>query len=395
MNFNCTICNREFKTKSGLWKHTVKHNIKNPTEKKVYNCRYCNRDFNIKQSRWAHEQKCKQINNIPLEEQVKKLSEEIKEIKSKPNTITNTNTNSNNTTNNIQLVINAQGSEDIGKLTFEQCKEIFGKRLNCLTLMAEKLNFNKDIPENHSYCVTAINDKHATIINPETNITTKTDKIDLFDKLLVSYLDKLEKIAKNSKFKYSERNEYIGIISKLRELFFQNKKYIKRYYTDLNYISYNNKDLIKNTWGKLKQQKLSEKLEMKNEKLGFDDLSDDSTTEDSEDELIKEKQKELKKQYESQQKMIPKHNPIIKVNSDISNSESDSDTEECEIPEIKIKGQIYLLEGVNVHVKTKKGTRGELYGTYSPKTGKVKKVPPKEIDGGGESTTFKKTIVIT
>ena len=47
-----------------------------------------------------------------------------------------------------------------------------------------------------------------------------------------------------------------NIINKLKQLLFQNKKYIKRYYTDLNYISYNNKDLIKNTWNKLPEKKL-------------------------------------------------------------------------------------------------------------------------------------------
>jgi hypothetical protein len=360
----CDFCNNEYITRNGLLKHIRKHhNKKLDMSEKCIKCMYCNVQFTHRQSKWRHEQKCKLVNNIPLEEQVKKLSDEIKEIKSKSNNITN-----NNTTNNIQLVINNHGLEDINKLSLKDFREILDKKLNCLTLMAEKLNFNKDLPENHSYCVTAINDKHATIINLETNITIKTDKIDLFDKLLVSYLDKLEKMAKNSKFKSLERNEYLGIISKLRELFFQNKKYIKRYYTDLNYISYNNKDLVKNTWSKLNQQKLSDKLEMKNEKLGFDDLTDDSTTEDSEDELIKEKQKELKKRYES------RHKPLLEINSESDTEESDSDTEECETPEIKIKGKTYILEGVNVYVKTKKGTKGELYGTYSSKTGKVKKV---------------------
>jgi len=176
MNFNCELCNKVFKSKSGLWKHNLKHTIKNTTNK-TYDCRYCNRKFNIKQTRWAHEQKCKQTNPVPLEEQVKKLTEKVKNLEDKPN-ITN---NTTNNTNNIQLIINARGTEDIGKLTFEEYREILNKKLNCITHMAEKLNFNKSIPENHSYCVTAINDKHATVINPETNTISKTDKESLFD----------------------------------------------------------------------------------------------------------------------------------------------------------------------------------------------------------------------
>jgi hypothetical protein len=364
MNFNCELCNKVFKSKSGLWKHNLKHTIKNTTNK-TYDCRYCNRKFNIKQTRWAHEQKCKQTNPVPLEEQVKKLTEKVKNLEDKPN-ITN---NTTNNTNNIQLIINARGTEDIGKLTFEEYREILNKKLNCITHMAEKLNFNKSIPENHSYCVTAINDKHATVINPETNTISKTDKESLFDELLVSYLEKLEKIAKNPKFKNSERDEYINIIKKLKELFFQNKKYIKRYYTDLNYISYNNKDIIKNTWSKLPEKKLIDKIEMKNEMLGFDDLSDDSTTEDSEDELIKEKQKELKRRCDKKYKLL------LEINSDISESETEEET--CDFVEISIKNKIYLLEDSNVYVKRKNGTKGELYGTYS--NGKVKRISSKDI----------------
>ena len=68
------------------------------------------------------------------------------------------------------------------------------------------------------------------------------------------------------------------------------------------------------------------------------------------------------------------HKPIIDLNS--------SDAEECdELPELKIKGQVYLLDGDKLYGKNNNGTKSELYGTYS--NGKVKKVSfvkPKEID---------------
>jgi hypothetical protein len=372
MSYNCEKCNKNFKSRSGLWKHTNNHKnddeeTENNQEEKIFNCCYCNKKLASRQGKWRHEKKCKATNNLSLEEQVKKLSDEIQKIKEKPvGNISNNNNNNNqtNTTNNIQLIINPRGSEDINKLSFEECRQILDKKLNCITHMAEKLNFNKDIPENHSYCVTAINDKHASIINPETNTITKTDKESLFDELLVSYLDKLETIAKNSKFKNSERNEYINIINQLKQLLFQNKKYIKRYYTDLNYISYNNKDLIKNTWNQLPEKKLFDKLEMKEERLGFDDLSDDSSTEDSEDEIIKRKQQELKA------KCLSKLKPLL--NSFHESSESDNDSEDCVINEITIKNKTYILEGTNVYVKSKSGLKGELYGIYSK--GKVKKI---------------------
>jgi type I restriction-modification system DNA methylase subunit len=61
-----------------------------------------------------------------------------------------------------------------------------------------------------------------------------------------------------------------------------------------------------------------------------------------------------------------------------SESESESDSEP-EPEEIEIKGKTYILEGTKVYVKTKKGTKGEQYGTYT--NDKFKKLAsPKEIE---------------
>jgi hypothetical protein len=38
------------------------------------------------------------------------------------------------------------------------------------------------------------------------------------------------------------------------------------------------------------------------------------------------------------------------------------------------------LEGIKLFVKTKKGTKGELYGILNASTGKINKIAPKEID---------------
>ena len=421
MSHKCKECNKIFKSKSGLWKHFNNHRneieeINRNQENDIF-CSYCNKQLAYRQGKWRHEQKCKLISKPTVSEQIKQLSDEIQKIKENPiNNVLNNNNNSNNqTTNNIQLIINPIGSEDINKLSFAECREILDKKLNCITHMAEKLNFNRNMPENHSYCVTAINDKHATVINPETNTLTKTDKETLFDKLLISYFDKLETIAKNSKFKNREREEYSNIIKQLKELLFQKKRYIKRYYMDLNYMSYNNKDLVKNTWNKLPEKKLFDKLQMSNEQLGFDDLTGDSITEGSEDELIKRKQQELRekfkkskltsyettsdsdsdsddkksklnsssesesedehsqiKQQEQKEKCNSKIRSILKLTQSSSESDSESDLEDYVINEITIKNKIYILDGSNVYVKTKTGLKGELYGTYSD--GKVKRI---------------------
>jgi hypothetical protein len=102
----CEFCINEYYTKNGLQKHIKKyHNNEINNEKNIY-CIFCNVQFTHRQSKWRHEKKCKLVNNLPLEEQIKKISEEIKEIKANPNTINNT---TNNTTN-IQYIINSPTS---------------------------------------------------------------------------------------------------------------------------------------------------------------------------------------------------------------------------------------------------------------------------------------------
>jgi hypothetical protein len=272
-SYHCEKCKKEYKSYMGLWRHNKKYHIETIVdEQKLFCCKYCHKNLSCKQSKWRHEQKCKQINNIPLKEQVKKLTEEIKEIKSKPNSITNNNTTNNNTTN-IQYIINSPTSSSINHLSFELQKDILDKGLNSLICLIELVNFNKSVPENHSYCVTAINDKHASVIDEKTNTIVKTNKFDLFDKVLVANLDNLEKITNNPKFTGKQRQEYNNKINYLKTSIFENNNFMKRYQNDINLISYNNKELIKETWKNLKPIDEDEEAEYYGDKpKGFNDL---------------------------------------------------------------------------------------------------------------------------
>ena len=50
----------------------------------------------------------------------------------------------------------------------------------------KNLNFNKDIPENHSFCTTTLEGKHFTRINHETQKSEKINKIDFINEVLDS-----------------------------------------------------------------------------------------------------------------------------------------------------------------------------------------------------------------
>ena len=378
--YECTLCRISYKTKEGYDKHNKKHHS-NSSEKipKKYLCSQCSNEFNSRQSKWKHEQNCK-LKKKSLEEKIDEISEKLQIIEKKPNNVTNI-TN----TTNIQYVINAPTSSSITHLTFEHQKQILNKGLNSLTYLIESVNFNKSVPENHSYCVasarrirsfgtiTAINDKHASVIDEKTNTIVKTNKFDLYDNVLTSHLELLEQISKNPKFTAEEKSQYSEKINYLKTAMYANNKFKKRYHTDINLISYNNKDMVKETWKNLKPINIPKQEETDivskdgDKPKGFDDLIDE-LPDDEKPSWIKVKPKNYI--------MIPEDSYS---DSELSSDSDDSDTEECNAPEITIKDRQYFLDGTNVYVKNSNGSRGELYGTYL--NNKVKKiVKPKEFD---------------
>ncbi len=371
-NFSCTICDIHYKTKNGLYKHNIKyHPIIPQTPQKTYKCEYCIRVFKSRQSRWFHTQKCQETyqKNLSLEEKLNQLTEKFNTFEKNPQKIINNNnnttnsntTNSNNTTNNIQYIINSPEASSIGHLTFELQKDILDKGLNSLVYLIEMINFNKSVPENHSYCITAINDKHASVIDEKTNTVVKTNKFDLFDKVLGANLNNLEKIATNPRFTPAEKAEYAGKIEYLKKSMFQNNKFIKRYQSDINLMSYNKKDMVQETWKSLKD--INEENPEEEQPKGFDDLIAE-LPDDEKPDWLKPKQTNNK----SKQKLI-----AMEDSDDSSlSSDSDSDGENEEIPdiveiEIKIKSKSYIVKGSNVYDKI----TGEYYGIYTD--GKVKR----------------------
>ena len=285
--YNCATCNKIYKTQSGLWKHnnknhnkTISKNIEtievsctaietykyiqdNNIIQKTTNdknmCDICNKLFNSRQSKWAHQTKCK-ISEINI------LKNEINKLKNNNNCKKIINNNIND--NRKQIIINYNpGNEPEGKvLTFpsarsgetlrvspnkpishlssEQQKEILDKGLNSLLHLIKLTNFDKEKPEYHSYCVTAINDKHASMIDTNTQTVIKTDKVELFDTILSNNINKLEIISNNKIFSNTDRIEYKDKLDRLKKVLYEKKTGIKKYYSEINLLSFNNKEQI-------------------------------------------------------------------------------------------------------------------------------------------------------
>ncbi len=397
--FHCDQCEMFYKSNSGLWKHKQKNhnnvqvqtNSNNLNNNQNYKCKYCSKPFSLRQNKWTHEQTCKNKNDYQnLADQVKTLTDKVNEIKTVPPTNIFNNYTTNNTLNDNkkQFIINsAPGFESIAHLTIHEQKAIMDKGLDSLMYLIKITNFNKDMPENHSYCVTALNDKHASMIDVETNSVIKTDKYGLFDKVLVNTIKNLEIIGNNQKFSSNQKMEYREKIETLKKLMFQNRKGLKRYYTEINLMSYNNKDVVLETWASLKTlDNIIKSEQTKNEPkmIGFDDLVDIDNQEkngsdtDSDSELSRQVDVRIKKfssNFDSGLKQKPNKNLLCLRESD---DESDNESEDSEIEEIKIKGKTYIVEGQKVFEKNKDGSKGSQYGTYS--NGKVKKINKKNIE---------------
>lgn len=317
--YNCETCNKNYKTQSGLWKHNNKnHNKNNEYIEDI--CNVCNKKFNSRQSKWYHQKKCNHNELIIIKNEYKELKDKI--IKLENNNCTNNNSNiinnSNNNSNNItdnrkQIIINySPGTEPISHLSIDQQKEIMDKGLNSLLHLIKLNNFDKEKPEYHSYCVTALNDKHASMIDTNTQSVVKTDKVELFDNILSNNINKLEIMSNNKIFNRSDREEYKDKLNRLKKILYEKKKGMKKYYSEINLLSFNNKEQIIETWNNVKKT-LDNIINEKNL----------SKSEDQEDENIED--------------------------------------EPCEI---KYKGITYILEGMKVY-NIKDGIKGEYYGEFN------------------------------
>jgi hypothetical protein len=167
---------------------------------------------------------------------------------------------------------------------------------------------------------------------------------DVEKKTIEENLAKLEELANDTEFTQDERLKYINDLERLKNILFMSKKGIKKYYSEINLLSYNNKDLILETWNDLKK---------------IDELV--STNKINSTDTI----------YENQNIKLEENNYSLTsniINSDFSNEENENN-----IPtEIIIQGKQYFFDNLDIYLKKTDGTKGELYGKYD--NGKIIKI---------------------
>ena len=267
--FICIICDKTYKDKSGLWYHNKKYhnenrlkmtltaenltliNFKNQPDvihKQIFKCKFCYITFTRKNNLNQHIKKtCKEKNS-----EIEKLKAEIREIKEnflqEIDKLKNKETKIifngpiNNSTNNI-INICKIGNEDINLLTTKEIQLIKSHGLNAVIKIADCTNFNQRLPQNHNFYTSALNDKHINTLDHETNTIIKQPKVEVFDKVLITSIDNLEKLGKNDE-------HFMEKVDRLKKFIFLNKTK-KKYYEQLNLLSYNKGKIIASTWEKL------------------------------------------------------------------------------------------------------------------------------------------------
>jgi len=300
--FNCKLCNKKYKSYVGLWKHQKKHKIepstkddnkiepsaKNDNEIKPsakndneiepsakndnkidqsdkYNCINCNKNFKYRQNRYKHQLSCCEKNKIidienKLEIIENKLADCIQPINNIVNNYTYSNTinNTANFTSNIN--INKIGSENINELTYEEVKTIFRTHTNCLITLINTLNFNERLPQNHSFCVTSLDGKYVSVYNTDKNLIEKRTKKNFYDEIFNSSISTMYKLFNDIKNKVSikKAKNLELMIQNVKSLVIENSKIKNTYNNELNLLSYNNRDIVLNSWEKILPSNLLE-----------------------------------------------------------------------------------------------------------------------------------------
>ncbi len=242
----CTICDNEYNSYFSMWRHRkTKHTDleieKNDTEiiPNNFTCKHCNKELANKHSLLRHESTS-----------CKKNPELIKNI-------TNINVNENNNSNinviqnqtNITINFNSLGDENVLDLTEKQKEEIINDGIDGIITLIKHLNFNKDIPQNHLFCTTNINNKYVNALNLENNKIEKYRKFDFFEKVFKNSLKHMKTLNNTIKDVDIQDNFEKKIADIEKRIFnYLEPFHMKLFHDDLNILSYNQRDIVRKTW---------------------------------------------------------------------------------------------------------------------------------------------------
>jgi hypothetical protein len=253
INNKCNLCNKIFKSRQSKCNHIKKFhkniNIDNQIINKENKCIYCNKTFTTKSTLTRHHKEyCKIKNNF-----IDKITNENNQ---QVNIIINNNNNIMNNTVNNTLNINPYNNPNMNNFELLDICNIFDQEFNMILKLIEVTYFNEKFEENHCFNVTNLQGEYVN-----TNETTKLKKY-FFDELFGVILDRVKLLYKKYKNKLFELPKQLEIqekIQALEDMRNDNSNNYKSYLKLINILAYDKKDIVINTWEKLKQLKSLDK----------------------------------------------------------------------------------------------------------------------------------------
>ena len=285
MEFKCKICNNIYKSYQSLWNHNHKyHDNHNPQisssitqktsiysqnsssiqsqlkdENNKLSCNCCKKVFSRIDNLKRHQIKCDKNKFEKYDQELEILKNEIKQIKENKNnkkSTTNIRVNGNiigtNNDSGPKIIINKTGSESIDQITYNEVSTIFDNEISSVVKLIELINFNECKPENHSFCSTALESPYLSFYNTNTNTVNKERKRYFFEEVICKSIQNHEILYGKFKNKFNsikrkQIEDNIYNLKKIRENSF-NSKIIGEMIRNLNLLSYNNRDLVQDTW---------------------------------------------------------------------------------------------------------------------------------------------------
>ncbi len=286
MEYICNICIKQYSSYQSLWIHNKKYHNKTPQksssdpQKSSQNtcnysltqlpnedknnkltCGYCKKIFSRIDNLKRHQIKCDKNKFEKYDQELEFLKNKVYELENKKsNTKLTTNIKVNgqfiNGNNKMdvgsKIIINKTGTENMDLLNYNEVSTIFDNEISSVIKLIELVNFSENKPENHSFCSTALESPYLSFYNTDTNSVNKERKRHFFEEVICKSIQNHEILYKKFKLKFNldKRKKIEDNIENLKMIKANsfNSKIMGEFIRKLNLISYNNRDLIQDTW---------------------------------------------------------------------------------------------------------------------------------------------------
>jgi hypothetical protein len=250
--YKCELCEKFFSSSQSRSNHkNIKHKDTLLIKDNNLCCTYCNTNFCYKSSLTRHlKLRCKIKNEI-----INKVTNEKNKLDTIDNKVNITINNIQNIQNNI--IINSIDKPNTNQLLNVDICAIFDKEFDMILKLIERTYFNSNIEENHTFYVSNLQGQYLNVYN--NNDSTTKIKNFFFDELFNISLDRIKTLYREYGKKLFEVLKQVEIkekIATLEDMRNENNHTYKSYLKLINVLAYDNKDLIINTWTKLKQIEL-------------------------------------------------------------------------------------------------------------------------------------------